>query len=159
MTVNWSVGGTMDHPAYAGRVETCVRNSGWATSADSFNTVTGLSGGNITIMRSTSIIFIACHLSLESDGSGSLGHGVARLQRSYDNGDWSSITQFNVMGALDNLVGDGFHYRHDHNKAAGTTVKYRVQYRKGNTTGNHTVADTGPGYSTVASLIYWEMQE
>ena len=158
MTVNWSVGGTMDHPAYAGRVETTVRNTGWATSSTSFNTVTGLSGGNITIMRSTSIIFIACHLSLESDGAA--GHGIARIQRDYDNGgNWQSITQFNCLGSLDNLVGDGFHYRHDHNQAADTQVKYRVQYLKKNTTGNHTVADTGPGYSTVASLIYWEMQE
>mgnify|MGYP001363089100 CR=1 FL=1 len=158
MTVNWSVGGTMDHPAYAGRVETTVRNSGWATSSTSFNTVSDLSGGNITIMRSTSIIFIACHLSVETDGA-SVGHGVARLQRSYNDGDWQAITQFNVCGSTDNLVGDGFHYRHDHNQSAGTDVKYRVQYRKGNTSGNHTVADQGPGYATVASLIYWEMQE
>tara|TARA_B100001113_G_scaffold303904_1_gene264008 strand:- start:858 stop:1334 length:477 start_codon:yes stop_codon:yes gene_type:complete len=158
VTVNWSVGGTMDHPAYAGRVETTVRNSGWATSSTSFNTVSDLSGGNITIMRSTSIIFIACHLSVETDGA-SVGHGVARLQRSYNDGDWQAITQFNVCGSTDNLVGDGFHYRHDHNQSAGTDVKYRVQYRKGNTSGNHTVADQGPGYATVASLIYWEMQE
>ncbi len=158
MTVNWSVGGTMDHPAYAGRVETCVRNSGWATSSTNFNEVTGLTGGNITIMRSTSIIFLACHLSVETDGS-SVGHGVARLQRSYNDGGWTNITQFNVCGSIDNVVGDGFHYRHDHDQSAGTTVKYKIQYRKGNTSGNHTVADQGPGYATVASLIYWEMQE
>tara|TARA_Y100001951_G_C11047031_1_gene133519 strand:- start:20 stop:493 length:474 start_codon:yes stop_codon:yes gene_type:complete len=157
MTVNWSVGGTMDHPAYAGRIETCVRNSGWATSSNSFVQITGLQGGNITIMRSTSIIFLACHLSVETDSDG--GHGVARLLRAYNDGSWATITQFNVCGALDNLVGDGFHYRHDHNQSAGTTVKYKVQYRKGNTTGNHTVADQGPGYATVASLMYWEMQE
>lgn len=157
MTVNWSVGGTMDHPAYAGRIETTVRNSGWATSSNSFVQITGLQGGNITIMNSTSIIFIAVHLSLETDSAG--GHGVARLLRAYNDGSWATITQFNVIGSLDNLVGDGFHYRHDHNQSAGTTVKYKVQYRKGNTTGNHTVADQGPGYATVASLMYWEMQE
>ena len=159
MTVNWSVGGTMDHPAYAGRIETCARSAAWATSSTSFNDVPDLAGGNITIMRSTSVIFINCHLSLETDGSGSLGHGVVRLVRSFNDGGWTNITQFNVCGAIDNVVGDGFHYRHDHNQAATTTVKYKVQYRKGNATGNHTVADTGPGYATVASLMYWEMQE
>ena len=157
MTVNWSVGGTMDHPAFSGKVETCVRNSGWSTSSTSFQTITGLSGGNITIMRSTSIIFLACHLSIEADGNA--GHGIARLQRSYNDGDWTGITQFNCLGSIDNVVGDGFHYRHDHDQSAGTDVKYRVQYLKKNTTGNHTIADTGPGHSTVASLVYWEMQE
>ena len=157
MTVNWSTGGTMDHPAYAGRIETCVRNAGWATSSSSFVQITGLQGGNITIMNSTSVIFLACHLSVETDSAG--GHGVARLLRAYNDGAWSTITQFNVCGSLDNLVGDGFHYRHDHDQSAGTTVKYKIQYRKGNTSGNHTVADQGPGYATVASLIYWEMQE
>ncbi len=158
MTVNWSVGGTMDHPAYAGRIETCVRTSAWATSSSSWTDIPSLAGGNITVMRSTSVIAVHCHLSLEVDG-GSTGHGIARLRKSVNNGSWSTVANFNVLGSTDNQVGDGFCFRADHNQSAGTTLKYKVQYRKTNTSGNHTVADTGPGESTRACLFYYEMQE
>tara|TARA_B100001113_G_scaffold212504_1_gene174306 strand:+ start:393 stop:866 length:474 start_codon:yes stop_codon:yes gene_type:complete len=157
MTVNWSVGGTMDHPAYAGRVETCIRSSKWEMNSTSWTTIPDMSGGNITLMNSTSVILVFCHLSVEADGAG--GHGIARLQKSVNDGTHSSVTQFNVMGSTDNQVGDGFHFRVDHNDAAGTTYKFRVQYKKGNTSGNHAIADTGPGESTRASLFYYEMQE
>lgn len=158
MTVNWSVGGTMDHPAYAGRTETAVRSSQWEMNSTSWTTVPDLSGGNITIMRSTSVIFVCCHLSTEVDG-GDTGFGLARLQKRLNNGSWSSVAQFNITGKNDNSIGNGFQYRVDHNESADTLIAFRVQYRKNQSGGNHTIADTGPGESTRATLIYWEMQE
>ena len=157
MTVNWSTGGTMNHPGFAGKTEPGIRGTGWATSSSSWADVTGLvTNTSITVMRSTSIIMVFCELSTESDGAA--GHGLARIRRSLNGGSWVTVANFNIMGSLDNLAGGGFCYPHDHNQSAGTQIKYKVQYRKTNTTGNHTIADTGPGEGTSASLFYWEQQ-
>ena len=158
MTVNWSVGGTMDHPAYAGRIETCARTSKWETSSSSWQVVPDLSGGNITIMNSTSVIFVCCHLSSEVDNNNT-GFGIAGLQKRVNNGSWQDVAQFNITGSNNNNIGNGFQYRHDHNNSANTLMAYRIRYRKNNTAANHAIADTGPGENTTATLQYWEMQE
>ena len=156
MAINFATGGVQRHPAFSGKVVCTLRVSGWVTTSSGWQAIADLDGGDITIQRAQSEIIVLCHLSTEVDGSGA-SHGLARLQRSNDNGSsWHSVAHFNITGANDNDIGDGFHYRIDHNQAAGTTYRFRVQYRKGNTSGNHTIADNGPGEATRASLIYWE---
>tara|TARA_R100000152_G_C6715443_1_gene142296 strand:+ start:33 stop:506 length:474 start_codon:yes stop_codon:yes gene_type:complete len=157
MAINFQTGGVQSHPAYSGPIETAVRTSGWATTSDSWADVPDLSGGNITIMNSGSVIVVVCHLSTEVDQAA--GHGIARIQKSVDDGSYSTVANFNVTGSPDNSIGNGFQFRVDHDESAGTTIKFKVQYRKNNTTGNHTIADTGPGEATRACLFYWEQQE
>ena len=155
MAINFATGGVQRHPAFSGKVRDKLRTSSWVCGSSGWGAIADLDGLDITIQREQSIIVVIVHLSTEVDGDAS--HGMARLQRSTDSGSsWHSVTQFNVTGAPDNSIGHGFNYRIDHNTSAGTTWRFRVQYRKGNNSGNHTVADTGPGESTRASIIYWE---
>tara|TARA_Y100000401_G_scaffold35782_1_gene26798 strand:+ start:552 stop:1037 length:486 start_codon:yes stop_codon:yes gene_type:complete len=114
------------------------------SNSQSFNNI-GLETADITIKDANSLFFYWCELGTEIDGSGT-GHGVARVLYSTDSGsNFTPHHYYNITGANDNSVGNGFRGYFDHDLSAGTSIRFKVQYAKNGTSGsNHTVADTGP---------------
>ena len=97
----------------------------------------------MTIKDSNSIIYYWSELGTEIDGT-STGHGIARVLYSQNNGSYQVHHYYNITGAPDNMVGNGFRGYFNHNFSVGNTVKFKVQYGKNGSGGNHTLADTGP---------------
>ena len=122
-----------------------------AMTATSFTEISTNMRVSLTIQSTTSFLDFTCPLYTEVDGVAT--HGMAQLQYSTNSGSsWSAIGTYNITQAVDNGVGFGFTDYWDHNLSANTAVLFRVQYRKGNTTGNHAIADTGPGENPSAYL-------
>ena len=120
-------------------------------TASSFTEISTNMRVSLTIQNAATFLDFTCPLYTEVDSVAT--HGMARLQYSTDSGsNWSNIGTYNITQAVDNGVGFGFTDYWDHNQSVGTTVLFRVQYRKGNTTGNHTIADFGPGEQPSAYL-------
>ena len=119
----------------------------------------GLQTGDITIKDANSQFFYWGELSTEVDGSStSSGHGVARVLYSTNSGSSFSVHHYyNITGSTDNSIGNGFRGYFDHNLAAGTSIRFKVQYLKNGASGNHTVADTGPGYNPVTRFFAFEV--
>jgi len=133
---------------------------GSAVSISTHNTWTalGLETPDITIKDTDSQLVYWGSLGAEVDGTGT-GHGVVRVRQSSDSGsNWTTHQNFNVTGANDNDIGCGFCAYWDHDKSAGTTIRLKVEYLKNGDAGsNHTVADTGPGFSTHSRLFMMEV--
>ena len=128
-----------------------------AISTQSTWTDLGLETGDITIKDTDSHIVYWGNLSTEVDGD-STGHGVCRVRHSTDSGsNWTTHYVYNMTGSNNNDIGNGFAGYIDHDKAAGTTFRMKVDYLKNGSQGNHTVADTGPGYAPVSRLFFFEV--
>ena len=121
----------------------------------------GLETGDITIKDANSRFFYWGELSTEVDGSGtSTGHGVARVLYSTNSGSNYSVHHYyNITGSTDNSIGNGFRGYWLHSLSAGTTVRFKVQYLKNGASGNHTVADTGPGQNPVTRFFAFEVND
>ena len=136
-----------------------VGDHGPTTSISNQNTWSdiGLETADITVKDSNSKIVYYGFLGTEVDGT-STGHGVARVQYSFNSGTSYTVhNYYNMTGSNDNSIGNGFMGYWSHGQSAGTTIRFRVQYLKNGTTGNHTVADTGPGYSQVTRFVAFEV--
>ena len=120
----------------------------------------GLETGDMTIKDANSRIFYWGELSTEVDGS-STGHGIARVQYSTNSGSSYAIHHYyNITGANDNDIGNGFRGYIDHNLSAGSTIRFRVQYKKTGSSGsNHAVADNGPGENPVTRFFAFEVND
>jgi len=127
-----------------------------AISAQNTWTDLGLETGDITLKDANSIILYWGSLSTEVDSSPT-GHGVCRVRYSTDSGsNWTTHYVYNMTGSNDNDIGNGFAGYMDHDLAAGTTLRLKCEYRKNGSAGNHTVADTGPGFSPLTRLFMVE---
>ena len=132
---------------------------GNAVAISTFSTWTdiGLQTGDITIKDQTSIIMYWGSLSTEVDGA-STGHGVCRVRYSTDSGsNWTTHYPYNMTGSNDNSIGNGFAGYMDHDLAAGTTFRLKCDYRCNGSSGNQTVADTGPGFAPLTRLFLLEV--
>ena len=132
---------------------------GSAVSISTQNTWTalGLETPDITLKDTNSIIVYWGSLSTEVDSSGT-GHGVCRVRHSTDSGsNWTTHYVYNMTGSNDNDIGNGFTGYLTHGWAAGTTVRLNCEYRKNGASGNHTVADTGPGFAPLSRLFLMEV--
>lgn len=122
-----------------------------AMTATSFTEISTNMRVSLTIQSTTSFLDFTCPLYTEVDSVST--HGMAQLQYSTNSGSsWSTIGAYNITQAVDNGVGFGFTDYFDHNLAANTAIIFRVNYRKGNATGNHAIADFGPGEQPSAYL-------
>ena len=112
----------------------------------------------MTVKDSSSKIVYWGFLGTEVDGAGT-GHGVARVQYSTNSGtSYTDHNYYNITGSNDNSIGNGFMGYWTHSQSAGSTIRFRVQYLKNGGSGsNHTVADTGPGYSQVTRFVAFEV--
>ena len=127
-----------------------------AISTQNTWTALQLETGDITIKDTNSHIVYWGSLSTETDGD-STGHGVCRVLQSTDSGsNWTAHQIFNMTGSNNNDIGNGFCAYWDHDKAAGTTLRLKCEYLKNGASGNHTVADTGPGYAPLSRLFFFE---
>lgn len=120
-------------------------------TATSFTEISTNMRVSLTVQSATSFFDFTCPLYTEVDSVST--HGMAQLEYSTNGGSsWTTIGTYNITQAIDNGVGFGFTDYWDHNLAASTAVIFRVNYRKGNATGNHTIADFGPGEQPAAYL-------
>ena len=123
---------------YSQRVEKTVM------TGTSFTEISTNMRVTMTIQSATSILDFTCPLYTEVDGVST--HGTAQLQYSTNGGaNWTAIGVYTVTQAIDNGVGYGFTEFFDHSFSVGQSVVFRVNYAMGSATGNHTIADNGPG--------------
>ena len=123
---------------YSQRVEKTVM------TGTSFTEISTNMRVTMTIQSATSILDFTCPLYTEVDGVST--HGTAQLQYSTNGGaNWTAIGVYTVTQAIDNGVGYGFTEFFDHSFSVGQSVIFRVNYAMGSATGNHTIADNGPG--------------
>ena len=155
MAINWPEG-SQNFPSW--NHQQVYRSTPVVVSNTSTWNDCGLSISNITIQQTDPTIYYWIDLSIEVDGEGT-GHGITKVLYSINNGSWTTHQVFNTTGQANDSISTGHSSYHSPSVNTGGTIKYKVEYlRNGSGGSNHTIADTGPGYSPIARFMVVELE-